>query len=113
MQPGNDRSVFVDFSHHDVGDRLAQRLRQLLAQTVSVLVGRPPDDATPSIVVADDRAVPPAACDQLSAAGHTVVVMAAVPRVLDEATYAASGAHAYLAMAVDLTSLLAVLTALL
>lgn len=57
------------------------------------------------IVVVPATEVPPTRCQALVAAGNHVIVLAALPHQVERASFLASGALAYVTMAVDLSML--------
>lgn len=57
------------------------------------------------IVVIPATEVPPARCQSLAASGIHVIVLAALPRQTERASFLAAGAFAYVTMAVDLSPL--------
>jgi hypothetical protein len=59
------------------------------------------------MVITVDSSCPPAACAELARSAAAVIVLAAIPRPVDEARYRAAGAVAYLPMEVSAHSLLA------
>jgi hypothetical protein len=112
MLPPTRRDVVLHFSRPEVGQLLLQRLRAALGDSGRFFVGAleqvPPD----AVVVADDRALSLARCQELADTGHVPVVLAAFPSDADEAAYRRAGAHRYLGMMVDIAPLVAVLGAL-
>ncbi len=86
---------------------LVSRLTDAPGITARVQADVPRDWDFPSgdILVIPATEVPPKRCRSLVAAGIHVIVLAALPRQLERASFLAAGALAYVAMAVDLSAL--------
>lgn len=86
---------------------LVSRLANAPGITARVQADVPRDWDFPEgdIVVVPATEVPPNRCQSLVASGVHVIVLAALPRQVERASFLAAGALAYVTMAVDLSPL--------
>jgi len=86
---------------------LVSRLSNAEGLTARVQADVPRDWDFPEgdVIVVPATEVPPDRCQSLVAAGVHVIVLAALPRQVERASFLAAGALAYVTMNVDLSSL--------
>jgi len=98
MRESQATRIFVKAPHGGLESALARTLAAAFGEFVVVLIGDPETEDGGDIVVTTDGASSPTEVSDLTENGQHVVVLAALPDEIAEASYRHAGASAYLPM---------------
>lgn len=105
--------VYVKGTNATLDNALARTLSAAFGDSARVLIGDPATSMSGDIVVTTDGASSPTEVSDLALRGDRVVVLAALPNAVAEASYRHAGARTYLAMVAAVEPLVASVSALL
>lgn len=112
MDTNRATRVYVKGTNSTLDAALARTLSAAFGQSAQVFIGDPGTAASGDIVVTTDGAASPTEVSELVVKGERVVVLAALPNAVAEASYRHAGARDYLPMIAAVAPLVASISVL-